>query len=152
MDNRYDALKLENQLCFQLYAAARQVVNLYNPVFKPLGITYTQYIVFLVLWEKDDITVGELCRKLYLNNGTLTPLLKRMEKDGYLTRIRQKDDERVVLLRLTDQGRALRERAVGIPGQVAGCVHLPAEKAKQLYQLLYELLDAVEPGEADKEL
>lgn len=135
-----DALRLDHQLCFPLYAAARQVVNLYGPVFKPLGITYTQYIVFLVLWERDGISVGELGRRLYLDNGTLTPMLKKMEKSGWLIRSRSRDDERVVLINLTRDGRDLREKALAIPQQVGCCIDLPADKIKQLYDLLYELL------------
>ena len=91
-----EAPKLEYQLCFPLYAAARKVVNAYTPFFKPLGITYTQYIVLLVLWEQKAVTVGELCRRLYLDNGTLTPLLKKLEEKGFLTRTRKTEDERVV--------------------------------------------------------
>ena len=96
-------LMLENQLCFPLYAAARSVVNRYTPYLKPLGLTYTQYIVFLVLWEAGEITVGELCRKLYLDNGTLTPMLKKLEEAGTVIRTRSKDDERVVTVRLTEK-------------------------------------------------
>ena len=115
-DINYDEmLKLENQLCFPLYAASRQVVSLYTPYLKELGLTYTQYIVFLVLWEKDGIPVGELGKKLYLDNGTLTPLLKKLEGGGYVTRSRQKDDERVVIVSLTKEGRALKEKARGDP-------------------------------------
>lgn len=143
MEGKYDALRIEKQLCFPLYAAARQVVNLYSPVLKPLGITYTQYIVFMVLWENDGITVGELCRKLYLDNGTLTPLLKKMEKEGCLIRRRSKEDERVVLLHLTDQGWQMRERAADIPKKIRGCVHLSKEEAAALYQLLYTILEDV---------
>lgn len=140
----YEKLKLGNQLCFPLYAAARQVVNLYTPFFKALGITYTQYIVFMVLWESDNITVGELGKRLYLNNGTLTPLLKKMEKEGYVVRERSSKDERVVTIRLTDKGRQMRERAVDIPDKVGGCIPIPKEKARELYKLLYEVIDAVE--------
>ena len=101
-ESDYDALKLENQLCFPLYACSRSIVNLYTPFLKPLGLTYTQYIVFLVLWEQDGITVGELGAKLHLDNGTITPLLKKMQDKGYVTRERSKSDERVVIVSLTD--------------------------------------------------
>lgn len=136
-----EALKLENQLCFPLYAAARQVVSLYTPHLKELGLTYTQYIVFLVLWEKDGIPVGELGRRLYLDNGTLTPLLKKLESAGYLTRARDKIDERVVIVTLTDQGRALKEKAKEIPFKVGRCIGLDEKEAGAMYTLLYLLLN-----------
>ena len=136
-----EAMKLAKQLCFPLYAAARHVVNLYTPWLKPLGLTYTQYIVFLVLWEKDGCTVGQLCEKLMLDNGTLSPLLKKMEQTGYIERHRCRTDDRVVEITLTEKGRALQEQAKDIPQMVARCIDLPAEKAQQLYALLYELLE-----------
>ena len=139
-----EMLKLENQLCFPLYAAARQVVSLYTPHLKELGLTYTQYIVFLVLWEGDGIPVGELGRRLYLDNGTLTPLLKKLESAGYLTRSRDKDDERVVTVTLTESGRALKEKAKDIPLKIGSCIKLKEEEAQGLYILLYQLLKGVE--------
>ncbi|MBQ6353700.1 MAG: MarR family transcriptional regulator [Lachnospiraceae bacterium] len=136
----HEAMKLANQLCFPLYAAARNVTGLYTPWLKPLGLTYTQYIVFLVLWEEDGISVTEIGEKLMLDNGTLSPLLKKMEKAGYINRRRSSDDERVVMITLTEEGRALQEKAKDIPRQMAGCVELSPEKAQMLYALLYELL------------
>ena len=142
MDYDYlEAMKLANQLCFPLYAAARHVTGLYTPVLKPLGLTYTQYIVFLVLWEKDGQPVGEIGEKLLLDNGTLSPLLKKMEQAGYVRRERSREDERVVVITLTEAGRALREKAKDVPAKVAGCLDLPPEKAQALYGLLYELLE-----------
>jgi DNA-binding MarR family transcriptional regulator len=142
MDYDYhEAMKLVNQLCFPLYAAARNVTGLYTPYLKPLGLTYTQYIVFLVLWEKDGVPVSEIGEKLMLDNGTLSPLLKKMEQAGYVTRRRSPEDDRVVLITLTEKGRALQEQAKDIPQQVGGCIELPPEKAQVLYTLLYELLD-----------
>lgn len=138
----YDALKLENQLCFPLYACSRSIVNMYTPFLKPLGLTYTQYIVFLVLWEQDGITVGELGTKLHLDNGTITPLLKKMQDKGYVTRVRSKSDERVVIVSLTEAGRALREDALKIPNEIGQCVPLTPEEAGILYNLLYKLLEA----------
>ena len=137
-------LMLERQLCFPLYAAARRVVNRYTPCLKPLGITYTQYIVFLALWETGEMTVGELCRTLYLDNGTLTPLLKKMEEAGYIHRERSAADERVVTIRVTEEGWAMRQRAAEIPGQVGKCSSLDSEEASQLYMLLYKLLKQME--------
>ena len=136
-----EAMKLANQLCFPLYAAARHVTGLYTPVLRPLGLTYTQYIVFLVLWEKDGLTVGEIGEKLLLDNGTLSPLLKKMEQAGYVRRERSREDERVVVITLTEAGRALQEKAKDVPAKVAGCIDLPPEKAQALYGLLYELLE-----------
>ncbi len=136
----HEAMKLANQLCFPLYAAARNVTGLYTPWLKPLGLTYTQYIVFLVLWEKDGIPVGEIGEKLMLDNGTLSPLLKKMEQAGYIERHRSREDDRVVEITLTDEGRAMRKKAKDVPRNVAACIDLPAEKAKLLYELLYELL------------
>ena len=136
-----EAMKLANQLCFPLYAASRNVIGLYTPWLKPLGLTYTQYIVLLVLWEKDGISVTEIGERLMLDNGTLSPLLKKMEKAGYVERRRSREDERVVVVTLTEDGRALQEKAKDVPAKVAGCIDLPAEKAQTLYALLYELLD-----------
>ena len=136
-----EAMKLDNQLCFPLYAAARHVIGLYTPWLKPLGLTYTQYIVLLVLWERDGCTVGELCERLMLDNGTLSPLLKKMQQAGYIERTRSVTDDRVVVVTLTEAGRALQAQAKDVPGLVAGCIDLPPDKAQTLYALLYEILD-----------
>lgn len=142
MENDLDkALKLKDQLCFPLYAAARKVVGGYTPYLKPLGLTYTQYILFLVLWEKDNITVSEICERLMLDSGTVTPLLKKLETKGYLRRERCECDERCVKVALTDEGRALKEQVRDIPEKVGACVMLTPEKARQLYALLYEILN-----------
>lgn len=137
-----EAMKLKNQLCFPLYAAARAVTSLYTPYLKPLGLTYTQYIVMLVLWEEDGITVGEICKRLLLDSGTLSPLLKKLKTLGYIEKKHSEDDERAVLIYLTDEGRALQERAKDIPVQIGQCVKLEPDMAQQLYVLLYKLLDA----------
>ena len=135
-----EMMKLDNQMCFPLYAAARKVTGLYTPWLKELGITYTQYITFLVLWEKDGLTVGEICERLMLDNGTVSPLLKKMESAGYITRTRSDEDDRVVVITLTEQGRELQDKAKDIPEKVGGCIDLSPEKALKLYELLYELL------------
>ena len=141
MENDYhENMKLANQLCFPLYAASRCVVNRYTPLLKPLGLTYTQYLVLLVLWEKDGITVGEICDRLMLDNGTVSPLLKKMQQEGFVDKKRSDEDDRVVLITLTDEGRALQERAKDIPEKVACCIDLTPEKGRMLYELLYELL------------
>ena len=136
-----DSMKLGSQLCFPLYAAARKIVNLYTPHLKPLGITYTQYIMFLVLWEEDEITVGELCKRLMLDTGTVTPMLKNTEKQGLIKKTRSKEDERVVIVTLTEEGRALYEKAKDIPAKIGSCVRLGKNDAAQLYKILYTLLD-----------
>ena len=142
MDYDYrEAMKLDNQLCFPIYAAARAVTSLYTPYLKPLGLTYTQYILFLVLWEKDGLTVGEICRRLLLDSGTLSPILKKLRDQGYITKQQSTSDERSFIITLTDKGRELQTKAKDIPQQVGGCVHLEPEKALLLRDLLNELLE-----------
>ena len=140
MEKKDEALKLENQLCFPLYACSRETIKLYKPYLDELDLTYTQYIAMMVLWEKETVTVKELGEALYLDSGTLTPLLKKMEAKGLITRRRSEQDERSLIVRLTDEGMALRERAVDIPRQVASCVQLEPEEAQELYRILYKLL------------
>lgn len=135
-----EAMKLENQLCFPIYAAARNITSMYMPYLKPLGLTYTQYILFLVLWERDGLTVGEICRKLMLDSGTLSPILKKLRTEGYIEKNQSTEDERSYIITLTEKGRQLQLKAKDIPLQVGSCVNLSQEKAKQLYELLYELL------------
>ncbi|VTS12441.1 MarR family winged helix-turn-helix transcriptional regulator [Streptococcus pseudoporcinus] len=141
MDTKYkDEMKLENQLCFPIYAAARKVMNLYTPHLKPLGLTYTQYLVFLVLWEKDEITVGEICDKLMLDNGTVSPLLKKLQKDEFIEKKRSTEDDRVVLINLTHKGRDLQKKAKDIPRSLANCMGLSEENTQTFYKVLYDLL------------
>ena len=136
-----EMMKLANQVCFPLYAAARNVTGLYTPLLKPLGLTYTQYLVMLVLWEEDGLSVSAIGSRLMLDNGTLSPLLKKMESAGYIERTRSREDDRVVEITLTKAGRELQQKAKDIPLKVAGCIDLPAKKAQQLYELLYDLLE-----------
>ncbi|MBQ9129867.1 MAG: MarR family transcriptional regulator [Clostridia bacterium] len=140
----YEGLKLSNQLCFPLYAASREVIRKYRPYLDPLGLTYTQYIVMMVLWEEEKISVKELGRRLYLDSGTLTPVLKSLEEKGFVDRARSKEDERVLIARLTKEGLALKDRAKDVPAKVGGCVKLAPGEAVQLYSLLYKLLDGLE--------
>lgn len=133
-------LRLENQLCFPLYACARKVVNLYTPYLKPLGLTYTQYLVFMVLWEQGKISVRDLGRRLMLDSGTLTPLLKKMEEAGHLTRTRSKQDERVVNIELTEEGWGVRDKVKDVPFLIGGCVPLTPEEGQSLYKMLYKIL------------
>ena len=144
MDKKYDALKLENQLCFPLYAAAREVVKRYRPHLDAIDLTYTQYITMMVMWEEKEITVKALGEKLFLDSGTMTPVLKSLEAKGYVIRKRSTTDERSVSVFLTDNGEALKEKAVDIPAKVAGCVGLSGEEALQLYGLLYKVLGVEE--------
>ncbi len=140
-EQTYDVLKLENQLCFPLYACARGLIKQYKPFLDEVGLTYTQYIVMMVLWEKKSVTVKSLGKSLYLDSGTLTPLLKKMESMGLLSRARSKEDERVLIVTLTQKGEQLKEEAVKIPLQMAQCVRLDEQEAKVLYRLLYKLLE-----------
>lgn len=137
-----EVMKLDHQLCFPIYAAARAVTSIYTPYLKKLGLTYTQYILFLVLWEKDGLTVGEICKRLMLDSGTLSPVLKKLRQEGYLEKTQSTTDERSFIITLTEKGKALQEQAKEIPLLVGKCVNIAPEKAKQLYNLLYELLDA----------
>ena len=139
MAQEYEQLLLKNQLCFPLYACSRKIVNAYTPYLKPLGLTYTQYIVFMVLWEKEEVNVGQLGSILHLDAGTLTPLLKHLEKDGYITRERSKQDERITVIRITDKGNELKDKCKDIPLNLASkSTDLDKEEAKQLYRLLYK--------------
>jgi len=138
-------LLLDSQLCFPLYAAARMVVNHYTPLLKPLGLTYTQYIVCLALWESGSATVGDLCRRLYLDNGTMTPLLKKMEEEGLIQRSRSRQDERVVTVTVTEKGWELRRQVKDVPSQVGRCIPLTHDEAFQLYTLLRKMLGNMEP-------
>lgn len=138
--DKYDSLKLDHQLCFPLYACSRMVVKQYRPFLDELDLTYTQYITMMVLWEQEQIGAKELGERLYLDSGTLTPVLKSMEAKGLVTRRRSAEDERVLMLTLTDKGRALKEKAVNIPQQISGCLDISPEDAASLYQLLYKII------------
>ncbi len=140
MSSKYDALKLENQLCFPLYVCAKEIVKKYKPFLDEIDLTYTQYITMMVLWEQKEINVKELGKYLYLDSGTLTPVLKKLEQKGYVTRQRSTKDERVLNVAITDAGEALKEKAVKIPAQMGGCVLLEKEEAMQLFQILQKLL------------
>ena len=140
MGDRYDALKLENQLCFPLYACSKEIVRAYKPYLDELDLTYTQYITMMVLWEHRELRAKALGQRLYLDSGTLTPLLKRLEEKGYVVRRRSTEDERDLIVSLTEQGEALKERAVTVPQRLAACVDLDPQKAQALYGLLHEVL------------
>lgn len=142
-DCKYNALRLENQLCFPLYAASREVVKRYRPYLEPLGLTYTQYIAMMVFWEQKKCSVKELGEKLYLDSGTLTPVLKSLEAKGLVHRYRSSEDERVLLVELTEEGEQLRDKALDVPEHVGGCIRLESNDAAELYRLLYKLLGTI---------
>lgn len=139
--SKYDCLLLKNQLCFPLYAASREILRKYTPLLKELDLTYTQYIVMMVLWEEKELKVTELGSRLFLDTGTLSPLLKSMEKKNLLRRTRSKSDERIVMVAITEEGQALREKACTVPQQIGGCVNLNQEEAECLYKLLYKIIN-----------
>lgn len=139
--DKYDALKLENQLCFPLYACSKEVIKRYRPYLSELNLTYTQYIAMMVFWEESLINVKDLGNKLFLDSGTLSPVLKSLESKGYVRRFRSTDDERILLVEITDEGEKLKEFAAAIPNKISGCVKLDSDEAIQLHQLLSKLLD-----------
>ncbi|MCR5700784.1 MAG: MarR family transcriptional regulator [Lachnospiraceae bacterium] len=142
MAKKYEQLLLKNQLCFPLYACSRKIVSSYTPYLKPLGLTYTQYVVFMVLWEQESVNVGQLGSILHLDAGTLTPLLKKLEKEGYVTRERSKEDERITIVSITEKGMDLKEKCKDIPLKLAqSSTSLSEEESKQLYHLLYKFLE-----------
>ncbi len=143
-NERYEALKLDNQLCFPLYACAKEIVRRYKPFLDEIDLTYTQYIAMMVLWEEREINVKELGSRLYLDSGTLTPVLKRLEQKGIITRQRDDKDERVLIVSITKEGDELKDKAVEIPVKMAGCVSLEPQDAAELYRLLHKLLAGFE--------
>ncbi len=140
----YDALKIENQLCFPLYACSKEIVRRYKPFLEALDLTYTQYITMLVFWEYGEMNVKDLGHKLFLDSGTLTPLLKKLEAKGYIERYRRESDERNVVTRVTEKGMALRDEAVKVPTQMGKCLKISADEAAILYKTLYQILDHIE--------
>lgn len=141
--SKYDILKIENQICFPLYACSKEVVRRYKPLLDKLDLTYTQYITLMVLWDKKKMNVKELGEVLFLDSGTLTPLLKNLEKKEYITRSKSKKDERVLEIKITEKGMKLKDKAIKIPDQIASCVNLNEKEAKQLYKLLYKVLNGL---------
>lgn len=138
--NNYDNIKLDNQLCFPLYACAKEVVRQYRKPLASLNLTYTQYIVMMVLWEFGGMTEGELGKKVRLDSGTLAPLLKRLEKQGYIDRTRPAYNENKLMISLTEQGEALKEQAVSVPQMMDGCIPLSSEELTVLKKLLDKAL------------
>ena len=140
MADKYENIRLDNQLCFPLYACAKEVVRQYRKPLGELNLTYTQYIVMMALWERGQMTESELGRIIHLDSGTLAPLLKRLEKQGYVNRDRPKHNERQLILTLTKEGEALKEKARKVPEEMDGCIPLPAEELIQLKTLLDKIL------------
>lgn len=144
MSNKYDVLKLDNQLCFPLYAVSKEIVRRYTPFLNEIDLTYTQYIAMMVMWEHREVSVKELGKKLFLDSGTLTPLLKNLEKKGLVTRERSKADERILIVTITEDGLKLRDKAVDIPAKIGNCVSLSEQEAIQLYTTVRKLLGQFE--------
>lgn len=140
MEKSKDMLRLENQLCFPLYACSKEIIRRYKPYLDPLDLTYTQYIAMMVLWDKKEISVKDLGECLFLDSGTMTPVLKKLEAKGYITRERSKADERSVFISITEKGEALKTAAAEVPAKIGRCVKIELEDAKQLYMLLYKVL------------
>ena len=143
-EQNFDALKIENQLCFPLYACSREVIKQYKPYLDKMDLTYTQYVVMMVLWEEKEMTVKALGDRLYLDSGTLTPLLKKLEAKGYITRTRSRKDERNLLVAATETGGALREQAMAMPRAIERHTELTKEESETLYRLLYKILAHVD--------
>lgn len=144
MSDKYDAIKIDNQLCFPLYACAKEIVRRYKPFLDEIDLTYTQYIVMMVLWEEKEINVKELGKRLYLDSGTLTPVLKRLEQKNLISRQRDSKDERNLIVSLTAEGEQLKEKAVEVPQKMAGCVTLDEKDAADLYRILHNMLQSFE--------
>ena len=149
-DSRYDCLKLDNQLCFPLYVSAKEVVRRYKPFLDELDLTYTQYITMMVMWERKSASVKEIGEYLYLDSGTLTPLINKLESKGYIEKHRSDDDARGVVVSITEAGKKLRDKMVKVPEAMGGCVALTEEEAGELYTLLYKILKHFDEIDADE--
>lgn len=143
LTDNYDCLKLENQLCFPLYVCSKEIVRRYKPFLDEIDLTYTQYITMMALWDKKKLTVKELGYMLFLDSGTLTPLLKKMEEKGLVTRIRSKEDERNLIVEITDKGEALKEKAKDVPEKIGSCLSMSPDDAGKLYEILHRLMETM---------
>lgn len=144
MDSKYDSLCLKNQLCFPLYVCAKEVIRRYKPLLDELDLTYTQYVVMMYMWEKRSGNVKEIGNALLLDSGTLTPLLKKLEAKGFITRVRSKVDERNLEIEITKEGMALRDKALTVPAEMSKCVALTKEEAETLCRLIHKVLAHIE--------
>ena len=142
-EDKYASLKLENQICFPLYACSKEIIRKYKPFLDEIDLTYTQYITMMVLWEKKCVNVKTLGESLYLDSGTLTPVLKKLESKGYISRVRSNEDERNLVVTITEEGEKLKDRAVEIPNKIGSCVCLTQKDAEVLYSLLYKIIGNV---------
>lgn len=138
-----EILKLDNQFCFAFYVCSKEIIKKYKPLLDPLGLTYTNYITLLALWEKDNITVKELGKKLYLDSGTLTPLLKKLEGQGLINRERSAEDERNVYVKLTEKGHNLKEKAASIPKELICSTNFDPHSAKELLKTLHQFMSQI---------
>lgn len=141
-------LKLDNQLCFSLYVCSKEIIRRYKPLLEPYGLTYTGYIIMLALWEQDNINVKELGKKLYLDSGTLTPMLKKLESQNYIKRIRGSCDERNVYIQLTKAGSDLKTEAIAIPKSLICSLDLDPQASAKLLLELHRLMNILNPNEA----
>lgn len=141
---KYESLKLENQLCFPLYVCSKEIIKKYKPFLDEIDLTYTQYITMMVLWSCDEINIKNLGEKVFLDSGTLTPVIKKLEEKGYLERKRNKNDRRNLIVSLTENGKDLSKKAKDIPLKIGKCLNLNSEEAKQLYELLYKVIFSID--------
>lgn len=144
MGDKYDSLKLKNQLCFPLYLCSKEIIRKYTPMLSKIDLTYTQYIVMMYFWENRESNVKEISKTLLLDSSTLTPILKKLESKGFVTRSRSITDERNLVVSITDKGMKLRDDALSIPCEMSNCLKLSEEEAKSLYMLTYKILMSVE--------
>ena len=144
MNSKYDSLTLKNQLCFPIYLASKEIIRKYTPILDKLNLTYTQYIVMMYLWEKKSSNVKEIGKTLLLDSSTLTPLLKKLESKGFITRVRFSKDERNLIIEVTEKGMKLRDEALSVPEEISKCINLSEDDAKTLYSLIYRVLMNVE--------
>ena len=142
-EEKYESLKLGNQLCFPLYACSKEIIRKYKPYLDKIDLTYTQYITMMVLWEKKSVNVKSLGESLYLDSGTLTPVLKKLESKGYITRMRSSEDERNLVVTITPEGDALRDKAIEVPAAIGSCVKLSREEAQILYNILHKIMQNI---------
>ena len=143
-NDKYASIRLENQLCFPLYAVSKEIIRRYKPSLDKLDLTYTQYITMMVMWENGTMNVKELGEKLYLDSGTLTPVLKKLESKGYITRKRSREDERSLIVSITEEGEKLKDRALEVPKEMACNIRLTDEEVRCLYTILYKLIGEFE--------
>ncbi|MCR4898737.1 MAG: MarR family transcriptional regulator [Acholeplasmatales bacterium] len=148
--DKYDSLKLGNQLCFPLYAAAKEITRKYKPFLDELDLTYTQYICMMVMWEHKSLNVKKLGEYIYLDSGTLTPLLKKLEEKGYIERNKNLKDERNLTISITDKGLKLRDKALSVPKSMGSCISLNPEEATLLYKVLYKILNNLDDNKSQE--